>query len=206
VTTTTRGVSEVTAVTVVQEPTDAFERRRFVITVVAFAVLFTAVGRLYGEDIALQLQKTPTTTLGWRFIGWLVSAPPAVLTTITWHERRRLRTEQRRNRGLVLAVWIGLSMFVLPARTTSIDSQFGTGALVGDPLSSGWAWGALATIVGLTFTALVLLVLHRSVDVPTRAQRDLTVRFLERAWLVLLVVSLGFALYGARTGVFHGGS
>jgi hypothetical protein len=206
VTTTTRGVSEVTTLTVVQEQTDAFERRRFVIAVVAFAVLFTAVGRLYGEDIALQLQKTPTTTLGWRLIGWLVSAPPAVLTMITWHERRRLRTEQRRNRGLVLAVWIGLSMFVLPARTTSIDSQFGTGALVGDPLSSGWAWGALAAIIGLAFTGLVLLVLHRSVDVPTREQRDLTIRFLERAWLVLLVVSLGFALYGARTGVFHGGS
>jgi uncharacterized protein involved in exopolysaccharide biosynthesis len=49
-------------------------------------------------------------------------------------------------------------------------------------------------------------VLHRSVDVPSREQRDLTARFLERAWLVLLVVSLGFALYGARTGVFHGGS
>jgi len=206
VTTTTREVSEVTRVTGRQEETDALERRRFVLAVVAFAVLFTAIGRIYGEDIALQLQKTPTTTLGWRFIGWLVSAPPVVLAMITWHERRRLRAEQRRNRGLALAAWIGLSMFILPARTTSIDSQFGTGALVGDPLSSGWAWGALSTIIGLVFTGLVLLVLHRSVDDPTREQRDLTVRFLERAWLVLLVVSLGFALYGARTDVFHGGS
>ncbi len=201
-----REQSEVDGVTVAQQRTDASERRLFVLAVVGFAVLFTAVGRIYGEDIALQLQKTPTTTLGWRFIGWLVSAPPVVLTMITWHERRRLRREQRRNRGLALAGWIGLSMFILPARTTSIDSQFGTGALVGDPLSSGWAWGALATLVGLAFTGLVLLVLHRSVDRPTREQRDLTIRFLERAWLVLLVVSLGFALYGARTGVFHGGS
>jgi hypothetical protein len=87
-----------------------------------------------------------------------------------------------------------------------VDSQFGTGALVGDPLSSGWAWGALAAIIGLVFTALVLLVLHRTVDEPTPQQRELTVRFLERAWLVLLVVSLGFALYGGRTGVFQGGS
>jgi MFS family permease len=206
VTTTNREVSEVSDVTGESARTDATERRRFVLAAVGFAVLFTAVGRMLGEDIALELQKTPTTALGWRFIGWLVAAPPAVLTMITWHERRRLRPKQRRDRGLVLAVWIGLSMFILPSRTTSVDSQFGTGALVGDPLSAGWAWGAMAAILGLAFTGLVLLVLHRSVDEPTAAQRDLTVRFLERAWLVLLVVSLGFALYGGRTGVFHGGS
>jgi hypothetical protein len=206
VTTTTREASEVTDVTGERARIDATERRRFVLATVGFAVLFTALGRILGEDIALQLQKTPTTGLGWRFIGWLVAAPPAVLTMITWHDRRRLRPKQRRDRGLVLAVWIGLSMFVLPARTTSVDSQFGTGALVGDPLSSGWAWGALAAVIGLVFTGLVLLVLHRTVDEPTPQQRELTVRFLERAWLVLLVVSLGFALYGGRTGVFHGGS
>jgi hypothetical protein len=185
---------------------DRADVRRFLLAVVGFGVLFTAIGRIFGEDIAMQLQNTPTTTLGWRFIGWMVAAPPAVLTMITWHERRRLRPKQRRDRSLLLACWLGLSMFVLPARTASVDSQFGTGALVGDPLSEGWAWGALAAVVGLVFTALVLVVLFRSVDVPTRAQRDLTVRFLERAWLVLLVVSLGFALYGARTDVFHGGS
>lgn len=185
---------------------DLSERRRFVLATVGFAVLFTALGRLLGEDIALQLQETPTTTLGWRFIGWLIAAPPLLLTMIVWHERRRLRPRQRRDRGLVLAGWIGLSMFVLPSRTVGVDSQFGTGALVGDPLSAGWAWGMLANIIGLAFTGLVLLVLHRSVDVPTREQRDLTMRFLERAWLVLLVVSLGFALYGTGAGVFDGGS
>lgn len=186
--------------------TDAAERRQFILAVVGFAVLFTAIGRIFGEDIALELQKTPTTTLGWRLIGWLVSAPPVVLTMVTWHERRRLRPKQRRDRGLVLAVWLGLSMFILPARTTSVDDQFGIGALVGDPLSAGWAWGALATLIGLAFTGLVLLVLHRTVEQPTAAQRDMTIQFLERAWLLLLVVSLGFALYGGRTGVFHGGS
>ncbi|HEX7716481.1 MAG TPA: hypothetical protein VF416_04270 [Marmoricola sp.] len=205
-TTRTRERSEVTDVTAANDRVDASERRRFILAVVAFAVLFTAIGRVYGEDIALQLQKTPTTTLGWRFIGWLVSGPPAVLTLTTWHERRRLRREQRRTRGLLLAAWIGSSMFVLPARTSSVDAQFGTGALVGEPLSSGWAWGALAALAGLAFTGLVLLVLHRTVEAPTREQRDLTVRFLERAWLVLLVVSLGFALYGARSGIFNGGT
>ncbi len=202
----TREVSEVDDRTRTSAVHDLAEIRRFVLAVVAFGLVFTALGRIYGEDIALQLQKTPTTALGWRFIGWLVSAPPAVLVITTWHERRRLRPKQRRDRSLLLAGWIGLSMFILPARTTSIDSQFGTGALVGDPLSSGWAWGALAAIIGLVFSGLVLTVLYRTVDVPTREQRDLTARFLERAWLVLLVVSLGFALYGGRTDVFHGGS
>ena len=37
--------------------------------------------------------------------------------------------------------------------------------------------------------------------VPVRWSRRFFV-----VWLVLLVVSLGFALYGARTDVFHGGS
>lgn len=188
-----------------EDRTDTSERRRFVLAVVAFAVVFTAVGRMYGEDIALELQKTPTTTLGWRLIGWLVSGPPLVFTMMVWHERRRLTPKQWRDRSWLLAAWIGLNMFVLPARTTSTDSQFGTAALVGDPLSTGWAWGAAAAVVGLAFTGLVLLVLHRSVDEPTPEQRDLTMRFLERAWLVLLVVSLGFALYGDGTGVFQGG-
>jgi len=88
-----------------------------------------------------------------------------------------------------------------------VDSQFGTGALIGDPLSAGWAWGALANIIGVVFAALVLFVLYRSVEAPTREQRDLTIRFLERAWLLLLTVSLGFALYdGGRSGMFPGGS
>jgi hypothetical protein len=206
----TREVGEVDDRAAVDAPderrSDLADVRRFVLTAVASAVLFTAIGRLYGEDIAMKLLNTPTTELGWRFIGWMVSAPPAVLTMVVWHERRRLRPKQRRDRSLVLATWLGLSMFVLPARTAGVDSQFGTGALVGDPLSAGWAWGALASVIGLVFTGLVLLVLFRTVESPTREQRDLTVRFLERAWLVLLVVSLGFALYGAHTEVFHGGS
>ena len=197
---------EVTAVTGEDQRTRASEGRRFALAVVAFAVLFAALGRMYGEDIALELQKTPTTTLGWRLIGWLVSAPPLVVTMVVWHERRRLTPKQWRDRSWLLAAWIGLNMFLLPARTTSTESQFGTAALVGDPLSAGWAWGAMAAVAGLAFTGLVLLVLHRSAEEPTTEQRDLTMRFLERAWLVLLVVSLGFALYGERTGVFHGGT
>lgn len=185
---------------------DARVRRWFVLAVAGFAILFTVLGLGFGQDIALLLQKTPTTELGWRLIGWLVAAPPWVFTMITWHERGRLRPGQRRDRGLLLAAWIGLSMLILPSRLVGVEQQFGTGSLVGDPLSAGWSWGALAAVLGLVFTGLVLLVLYRSVASPTRQQRDVTVRFLERAWLVLLLVSLGFALYGSSTGVFHGGT
>jgi hypothetical protein len=190
----------------VPDPDGDADRRRFVRAVVGFSVLFATLGLVLGQDVAMLLQKTPTTELGWRLAGWLVAAPPWVLTMITWHERHRLSSDQRRHRGTLLGAWIGLSMFVLPSRISGVDHEFGTGALVGEPLSVGWAWGALAALVGLVFSGVVLLVLHRSVASPTKAQRDLTVRFLERAWLVLLIVSLGFALYGGRTGVFQGGT
>jgi hypothetical protein len=204
--TTTRHASRRAGVSAVTGRDDRADRDRFVRAVIGSAILFGALGLVLGQDVAMQLQKSPTTELGWRLIGWLVSAPPWVLTLVTWHERRRLSTDQRRHRSTLLGAWIGLSMFVLPSRITGVDHEFGTGALVGEPLSVGWAWGALAALTGLAFSGVVLLVLHRSVVSPTKEQRDLTVRFLERAWLVLLVVSLGFALYGGRTGVFHGGT
>jgi hypothetical protein len=186
--------------------TDAEDRRLFLLATLGFAVLFLVVGLRFGQDVALQLQKTPTTTLGWRLVGWLVAAPPYVVTMVVWHERGRVDRDRLRRRLVLLAGWIGLTMLVLPARLTSAEHQFGTGALVGDPLSTGWAWGALAALLGLAFSGLVLVVLHRTVEEPTARQRDLTARFLEGAWLVLLVVSLGFALYGGRTGVFQGGT
>src|SRR5215208_6522705 len=83
--------SESSEVSGVKDRTMLSERRRFVLVVFGFAVVFTAVGRILGEDIALELQKTPTTTLGWRFIGWLVSGPPIVLAMISWHERGRMK-------------------------------------------------------------------------------------------------------------------
>ncbi|MBO9522682.1 MAG: hypothetical protein J7518_14200 [Nocardioidaceae bacterium] len=183
------------------------ELRRFLLASAGFAVLFGAIGRTWGEDIALELQKTPTTDLGWLFIGWLISGPPFIVAALVWHEGGRLAPSERRDRGLLLAAWIGLSMFVMPAKLDSVDSQFGTGALVGDPLSLGWAWGMLANVVGFAFAVVVLTVLHRTVPgKPSAAQLDLTYRLLERAWLVLLVVSLGFALYGNDAGIFHSGT
>lgn len=175
--------------------------------VITACVFFGAIGVTWGEQIGLKLQQTPTTTEGWLFIGWLVSGPPYLIAVLAWFERERLDRRQRRDLTYVLAVWIGLSMFLLPARVHSVDAQFGTAALIGDPLSAGWTWGALANLLGLAFAAAALTVLHRAVPGrPSRRQQELTIRFLERAWLLLLVASLGFALYAPNTGPIHTGT
>lgn len=177
--------------------------RRFALSIVGFCVLFLAVGRFLGEDLAVQLQKTPTTKEGYQFFGWLIGGPPYLLCVLLWNDRALLAPETVRNRTYALSAWVGLSMFVLPAKLDSVDQQFGTAALVGDPLSGGWAWAMLANLVAFTFAGLVLLVLHRSAPSgPNETQRELTVTFLERAWLVVLIAGLGFALYGGATGLF----
>ena len=177
--------------------------RRFALSIVGFCVLFLAVGRFLGEDLALQLQKTPTTREGYQFFGWLVGGPPFLLSILLWNGRARLARSEVRNRTVALSAWIGLGMIILPAKLDSVNEQFGTAALVGDPLSLGWAWAMLANLVAFLFAGLVLLVLHKSVpNGPNQVQRDLTVTFLERAWLVALVAGLGFALYGGATGLF----
>jgi hypothetical protein len=189
-------------VTVRQAPAqtgrDSARLRRFVLTAVAFAVVFAALGQVYGEDIALELQKTPTTTPGWRLAGWLLSGPPLLVALGLWHERGRLAPGLWRRYSTLVAAWVGANMLVLPALTRGVDGQFGTGALVGDPLTAGWVWGAVAALVGAVFSGVVLVVLHRTVADPSAEQRDLTARFLERAWVVILVASVGFALYWGR--------
>jgi hypothetical protein len=183
--------------------TQVSDGRRFALSVVGFCVLFLAAGRFIGEDVALQLQKTPTTRDGYLFFGWLVGGPPFLLAILLWNARERLAPAVLRNRTFAVSAWIGLGMFILPAKLDSVDKQFGTGALVGDPLSGGWAWAMLANLVAFGFAGVVLLVLHRSAPQgPNQAQQELTVTFLERAWLVVLVAGLGFALYGGATGLF----
>jgi hypothetical protein len=70
---------------------DPSDRRLFLVATAGFAVLFLVLGLRFGEDVALELQKTPTTELGWRLIGWLVAAPPYVVALVVWHERSRPR-------------------------------------------------------------------------------------------------------------------
>lgn len=171
------------------------------------SLLFMTLGRVYGEDIGIKLQETPTTTHGWLFIGWLISGPPFLIAMLAWHERGRIRTRHRRTLTWLLGTWVGLSMFVLPAAVHSVTDQFETAAIVGAPLNAGWTWGMAANLAAVVFSAIVVRVLQTSVEGEvSSAQVDLTFRFLERAWLVLLLASLAFALYGDGSAPFNIGS
>lgn len=188
--------------------TPSSRRQRFGIRIAGFSVLFLALGLVYGEDIAVRLQQTPTTQDGWLFIGWLVGGPPYVVAALFWADHRRLDHDQFRNRSWLIAAAIGLSMFILPARVRGVTEQFGTGALVGNPLSAGWVWGMAATVSLAVFGGLVLLMLRKATPQgPSPAQRSMTARFLEGACLVALVVTLGLALYGGNgSGIFNNGT
>jgi hypothetical protein len=189
--------------------TDRSDLRRFGIAVVVFAVAWLVAGLVYGEDIAVKLQDTPTTTNGWLFIGWLVGGPPYVLSVLFWLERRRLGRQGRMVWSIVFPFWIGMSLFVLPARILGADEQFGTGALVGIPLSFGWLWAIFATGLMAALCGVGVLVLSLTTD--ARKARELlrarvTRTVLERVWLLLLVVALGIALYGGKgEGIFNNG-
>ncbi|MCX6396228.1 MAG: hypothetical protein NTV23_07060 [Propionibacteriales bacterium] len=189
--------------------TDRSDLRRFGIAVAVFSLGWLVLGLLYSEDIALVLQRTPTTKNGWLFIGWLVGGPPYALTVLLWFERRRFSRPARTAWTIVLAFWIGLSFFIGPARIIGPDEHFGTAALVGFPLSFGWVWGTFSAALVAAVAGISVLVLSLTVE-PRRARELLTSRatrtVLERLWLVALVVALGIALYGGEgKGIFNNG-
>jgi MFS family permease len=189
--------------------TDRSDLRRFGIAVAVFSIASLVVGLMYGENVALYLQNSPTTTNGWLFIGWLVGGPPFALTVGVWIERRRLSKRSRQVWSILLAFWIGLSMFILPARIVGADEQFGTGALVGIPLSFGWLWSMFATGLVAALSGVGVLVVSLTRE-PKQARELLQSRaariILERVWLLFLLIALGISLYGGKgEGIFNNG-
>jgi len=191
--------------------TDRAELKRFGVAVGVLAAVFLALALVAGEQIGLQLQATPTTTDGWLFIGWLIGGPPYALAVLVWLERRRLSRRTRATWIAVLSVWIALSLFILPARIVGVTHQFGTAALVGNPLSAGWVWGIFATGVVASLAGIALFVLSLTAKdaaaARTRVASRTTRIALERAWLLALLITLGLALYGGNgSGIFNNGT
>ncbi|MCZ4498813.1 MAG: hypothetical protein JWQ74_1366 [Marmoricola sp.] len=191
--------------------TDRSDLKRFGYAVVVSATLFLVLGLVDGEGVALRLQETPTTTDGWLFIGWLIGGPPYALAVLVWLERRRLSTRARQVWTIGLSLWIGLSLFILPARIVGVTEQYGTGALVGNPLSAGWVWGIFATGVVAFLAGIALFVVSLTAKDAAAARARVTSprtrMLLERAWLLALLVSLGLALYGGNgSGIFNNGT
>lgn len=186
------------------------ERWLFAISALGSALVFLIVGRIAGEHIAIELQKTPTTTEGWLFIGWLIGGPPFLVAGIFWNEHHRFRPNEVKLETVLIGIWIGSTMLIAPARVLGVDTQFGTGAIVGNPLSAGWVWGLVANVGMLVFSTIVLGVMRGATAPqggPTAAQRRMTARFIEAAWLVSLIVTLGLALYGGNgSGIFNNGT
>lgn len=189
--------------------TDRSDLLRFGIAVVVFSAGWLVLGLKYSEDIALVLQDLPASKNGWLFIGWLVGGPPYALTVLLWFERRKFTRPARTTWTLVLAFWIGLSFYVLPARLVGPDQHFGTASLVGFPLSFGWVWGIFATGLIAAVTGIAIFVLSMTVE-PRRARELITSplarTLLERIWILALVVALGISLYGGEgKGIFNNG-
>lgn len=182
---------------------DGSDIRRFLTWLIAASLFFGAVGVVWGEQIADALEKTPTTATGWLLIGWLVSGPPLLVALLAWHDRGRMRLQRRRDVGVYLALWLGLSMLLLPTVLHGPEKYFGQDSTAADPLTTGWVWGAGANVVGVLFAAAVLGALRSSVrGRPSARQVGLTYRFLEVGWTVVLLVSLGLCLYGNANGLF----
>ena len=180
--------------------TDASDIRRFLTVATGAGVLIGALAVTWGHELADLLDQTATTETGWLLLGWLISGPPLLVILLVWHDRTRLRRYQRRDLSVYLGLWVGLSMLVLPTQIHGPEHYFGKGAAVAEPLTTGWAWGAAGNLVGLIFAGIVLWIFHSSVGGrPSTRQVDVTYRFLEIGWMLILLASLAFALYADPT-------
>lgn len=190
--------------------TDRRDLRRFGVALAVFGLGWLAAGLFWCEDVGLVLQDSPTTNSGWLFFGWLIGGPPFALTVLLWLERKRFSKQTRVFWSVALPFWIGMSLFVLPARIVGAEEQFGMAALVGIPLSFGWLWGIFSVGVMAAIAGTGVLVISLVME-PRKARElvasRLTRTVLERLWLILLLVALGISLYGGKgdSGIFNNG-
>ena len=183
--------------------------QRFLFALIVSAIATAAAGREWGEDVAVRLLDTPTTTTGWQVIGWLVGGPPLFLAFQNWVERRRLTEGQLSARATMLGLWLGLGGFLVPAFVDGRFEHFGTGIDVGAPLTFGWACAGVANLAALLFAGGLQMLAPSTerIEVRHRASAErahrLRLKFLEVAWLLLLLGSAMFAANGKALGFVY---
>lgn len=169
--------------------------RSLLLPTVWLTVATLAVWQLLGPTLAKAAQTTPTTTSGWLVIGWLMAGPAYLLAYLTWAEFEQLRPSRRRERLLIVAGWLIVSTWLLPARLVGVEPQFGSATDVGAPLLTGWSWAAGANLLGIGFAALLLSIRRRSRAEVTVGLERVTTRFIEWGWVVALATSFTLMLY-----------
>lgn len=185
-------------------PLPRADRARLIRVAVGAGVVLAGLSHWAGPQIARDLQNTPVTFTGWVLAGWLVGGPVALATTAFWVGGGAAQQLHRRRLTVVLGVAIGLSMFLFPAALPGPLASFGTGAIVGEPVVQGWLWGVAATLLMATYAAVVMRILERATGGATTArQRAETARFIEVAWVVVLIATLTAALSGTTGGLLR---
>lgn len=186
------------------QPLPPAGRARLLQIAVGTGVVFEVLAQVAGPSIAEHLQGTPVTFEGWIVAGWIVGGPAYLVAMLLWIDGGRLSLRRRRQVVIVVGVGIGLGMFILPAAVPGPGSAFGTGGIVGGPLTQGWLWGVATTLVMALYGSAVMVVLGRAPSSATTPRhRELTARYIEVAWVVVLSLTLVAALSGATSGVLR---
>lgn len=177
--------------------------RRFLLFMAGAAIGAALVSREFGEDVTVWLDRVPATSSGWQCIGWVFAGPPLYLAALAWMDRADLAHNQRRLRAAVYGIWLGLGAFVVPGLADGSYDIFGPGIEVANPLAFGWICGTVGNLAAILFASALGVVRRTATPAGSDPPSQLTDRFIEVAWTLLLGGSLLFAAYGAELGFVY---
>jgi hypothetical protein len=177
--------------------------RRFLIHVVVTATVAGLLARRYGEQVVGFVDGLPATASGWQLMGWLVGGPPLLLAAMAWNDRAKFDADQRRLRAMAYGIWFGLGGFLVPALAGDAAATFGGAVRTGNQLAFGWACASVANAAAIAFAIGIGVLRRQAAPDGEPPESELAVRFVESAWVVLLLGGLMFAVYGADLGFVY---
>ncbi|MEV5960796.1 hypothetical protein AB0L70_03480 [Kribbella sp. NPDC051952] len=170
----------------------------------SIALVFIAVvlvcglsGGVVGESAIGSLGRTVNhSELALRVLGWCWGGLPwtVLAAAIVIRGRARLSRSVWTVLAYLLPVWIGSGAFLLPSRSSSFESRFGTAYPDAHPLGFAWACGVLSLVATLFLLVITLLVIRKLHGKPTKqALHRLTIA-LAVTWATLTTAGLVAAL------------